>query len=217
LLGLPVMLERGARRGRLAEHAPVSRYATCSALHYSLWRTPLPSPMRRHIWLRTQPNVPIIEGMEVDQVDELRGLVQRLFRRFGTLGTDTTPCGQPLSVAHAHALMILLSRGDLTQQDLGAELCIDKSNVARLCAKMADEGHAEQTAGVQDRRSRVVSLTSEGKRLAREVNSASRQRFGALLSHLKASHRGQVIQALGYLVSAIEASAADHDEERTAK
>lgn len=79
--------------------------------------------------------------------------------------------------------MILLGRGELTQQELGAELCIDKSNVARLCAKMVHAGHAEQTAGVQDRRSRMVSLTSAGKRLAREVNSASRQRFGALLSH----------------------------------
>lgn len=155
--------------------------------------------------------------MEADQVDELRSLVQRLFRRFGTLGTDATPCGQPLSIAHAHALMILLGRGDLTQQELGAELCIDKSNVARLCAKMVDAGQAEQTASVQDRRSRVVSLTSPGRRLAREVNAASRQRFGALLSHLKASHRGQVIQALSHLVSAIEASVADHNEEGAAE
>jgi DNA-binding MarR family transcriptional regulator len=147
--------------------------------------------------------------METDQVDELRSAVQRLFRKFGTLGTDTTPCGQPLSLAHAHALLILQSRGALSQQDLGAELCIDKSNVARLCAKMVEAGHAQQRAGTEDRRSRVVSLTSTGQRLAREVNAASRQRFVALLSHVKASRRAGIVAGLNELISAIEASAGD--------
>jgi DNA-binding MarR family transcriptional regulator len=144
---------------------------------------------------------------DTEQVDELRGLVQRLFRRFGTLGADTTPCGKPLSIAHAHALMIL-TRGELTQQELGAELCIDKSNVARLCARMVDEGHAVQAAGAQDRRHRMVSLTAAGKRLAREVNMASRQRFAALLSGLRAAQREQIIRGLSQLVAAIDASVA---------
>lgn len=154
--------------------------------------------------------------MDLDQVDELRGLLQRLFRMFGALGADTTPCGQPLPMAHAHALMILSSRGELTQQELGAELCIDKSNVARLCAKMVDAGHVVQAAGAQDRRSRMVSLTAAGTRLAREVNSASRQRFGALLTSMKVSHRAPVIRALGQLVAAIDASSSERQEERGA-
>lgn len=153
--------------------------------------------------------------MDSEQVDELRNLVQRVFRRFGTLGTDTTPCGKPLSIAHAHALMIL-ARSDLTQQELGAELAIDKSNVARLCAKMVDEGHATQAPGTQDRRHRVVSLTAAGKRLAREVNVASRQRFAALLSGLSSGQREQVIHGLRRLVAAIDANAAGQLERRAA-
>jgi DNA-binding MarR family transcriptional regulator len=154
--------------------------------------------------------------MEMDQVDELRALVQRLFRKFGALGADTTPCGKPLPVAHAHALMILLDRVELTQQELGAELCIDKSNVARLCAKMVYAGHVMQAEGAQDRRRRMVSLTSAGKRLAREVSSASRQRFGALLASLKPAQREPVIRALGQLVTAIDVSFAERLEERVA-
>jgi DNA-binding MarR family transcriptional regulator len=154
-----------------------------------------------------------IRRVASEQVDELRGLVQRLFRRFGTLGADTTPCGKPLSIAHAHALMILLGRSELTQRELGAELCIDKSNVARLCAKMVDDGHAVQTAGVQDRRNRVVALTPAGKRLAREVNSASRQRFETLLAGLDAGQRTQVLKGLSQLVAAIEANASEPREE----
>src|SRR5436309_2282258 len=105
--------------------------------------------------------------------DELRRLMQRLFRRFGALATSSTPCGKPLSIAHAHGLLVLLASGETTQQALGAELCIDKSNVARLCAKMVEAGHVIQRQSEQDGRSRIVSLTARGERLAREVDAAS--------------------------------------------
>jgi DNA-binding MarR family transcriptional regulator len=155
--------------------------------------------------------------MDMDQVDELRSLIQRLFRMFGALEADTTPCGKPLPMAHAHALMILLGRGELTQQHLGAELRIDKSNVARLCAKMVDVGHVVQRAGARDRRNRTIALTAAGKRLAGEVNAASRQRFGSLLSALKAAHREPVIRALSQLVAAIDASSTERLEEPAAE
>src|SRR5690606_19488173 len=128
--------------------------------------------------------------------DALRRLTQRLFRRFGALAADSTPCGQPLSLAHAHALIILLRRGELAQQELGAELCIDKSNVARLCSKLVETGSVTQRQCDHDRRSRRVSLTARGQRLARDVDAASRARFDALLAALPAERRDDVIAAL---------------------
>lgn len=142
--------------------------------------------------------------MGVDQVEELRLLVQQLFRRFGALSAESTPCGQPLSIAHAHALMILLSRGELAQQDLGLELRIDKSNVARLCAKMEEAGHVRQRAREDDARSRLVSLTTKGKRLAAEVEASSKARFRALLDSLPSPRRASVVDALQLLVVALD-------------
>lgn len=110
--------------------------------------------------------------------------MQRLFRRFGALAMEATPCGKPLPIAHAHALMVLLARGDATQQELGRELGIDKSNVARLCARMVEAGHVSQRQDDDDGRSRRVSLTTRGERLAREVDEASKARFGAILTAL---------------------------------
>jgi DNA-binding MarR family transcriptional regulator len=130
--------------------------------------------------------------------------MQRLFRDFGALAADATPCGKPLPMAHAHALMTLLARGELSHRELGADLRIDKSNVARLCAKMTEAGHVEQRPSEQDGRSRIVSLTARGKRLAREVDAASRARFEALLAALPAPRRAPLIGALEQLVSAIE-------------
>lgn len=152
-----------------------------------------------------------------DPIDELRRVTQRFFRRFGALGGDSTPCGKPLSMAHAHALMALLARGELTQQALGAELGIDKSNVARLCAKMVRAKHVRQRASECDGRSRLVSLTSSGARLAQEVDAASRARFGALLGAIPEERRSDVIVALSHLVDALDVSPVGSLEERTSE
>ena len=134
---------------------------------------------------------------------ELRRLLQQLFRRFGVLSSESTPCGKPLSPAHAHALMVLLANGELSQQQLGAELGIDKSNVARLCARMVEAGHASQEQSEADGRSRRVCLTAAGKRVARDVDAASTARFAALMRELPSDRHRHVVDALEQLVVAI--------------
>lgn len=145
-----------------------------------------------------------------DPADELRRITQKFFRKFGALSAECTPCGKPLSMGHAHALMLLLGRGELSQQSLGAALCIDKSNVARLCAKMVRAGHVKQLQSEHDGRSRLVSLTARGARLAQEVEAASRERFGALLKAVPQAHRIEVIAALQHLVDALDSPTVAH-------
>ena len=130
--------------------------------------------------------------------------MQRLFRRFGVLAADATPCGKPLSMAHAHALMVLRAKGEHSQQELGAELCIDKSNVARLSARMVEAGHIEQRPSKTDGRSRRLSLTAKGARLAGEVDAASGSRFGSLLGALPVNSRRRVLDSLHELVTSLD-------------
>lgn len=139
------------------------------------------------------------------QADELRRVMQRFFRKFGALASESTPCGKPLPMAHAHALMVLRANGELSQRALGADLCIDKSNVTRLCAKMADAGHVQQRPNATDGRSRLVSLTARGAQLADEVDAASRARFASLLHGLPKQRRAETILALQHLVDALDA------------
>ncbi|MBK9033811.1 MAG: MarR family transcriptional regulator [Myxococcales bacterium] len=136
---------------------------------------------------------------------QLRAHLHRVVRRFGALASGTTPCGQPLSMAYAHALMILAEHGPLTHQALGAILCVDKSTVARLGARLVAQGHARQAAPPGDRRSRVVELTAAGRRVAGTVERASHQRFAALLAAVPARRRADVVDALALLARAVEA------------
>jgi DNA-binding MarR family transcriptional regulator len=146
--------------------------------------------------------------------EALRVTVQRFIRSFGLLSSDRTACGTPLSTSNAHALMVLLQargRGErLTQQALGEELGIDKSNVTRLCARMEHAGHVTQERCPNDGRARLLSLTASGARLATKVDGASRERFARLLAALPArSDRTRIVAALDALNAAILASCAE--------
>lgn len=134
----------------------------------------------------------------------LRQTMQRLVRRFGAFAADTTPCGKPMSTVHAHALLVLLARGELSQRELGDELCIDKSNVTRLAAKLLGAGHALARVNRSDGRERRLVLSARGERLAHEVDVASRARFGALLEQIPAPQRQPLLAALERLVDAVE-------------
>ena len=133
-------------------------------------------------------------------------LLQRFIRDFGLLAQNETPCGTPLAASHAHALMALLdAKRTFSQKDLAQELGIDKSNIARLCRRMELAGHLEQVVSSQDARVRELRLTARGKKLARDVESASRGRFGALLQAIPAADHGKLFAGLELLSQAVRA------------
>jgi DNA-binding MarR family transcriptional regulator len=142
------------------------------------------------------------------EVERLRALVQTFVRSFGLLLTRETPCGQPISPSHAHALMVLLERERLrqstSQADLAAALGLDKSSVARLCARMAVARHAVQDRSPDDGRSRLVRLTTAGARLARRIEQASRDRFGKILGCVATTERRALFDSLALLNAAVE-------------
>lgn len=142
------------------------------------------------------------------EADELRTLIQSLIRACGVLSTSETPCGQPLGISHAHALMYLHGAEDEgrapTQQELGTALSIDKSNVTRLCRRMEELGHLEQCRCDEDGRARRLHLTRSGAKVAKDVLTSSRARFAAIMEHVPSASRAGLIDALGVLVTAIE-------------
>jgi DNA-binding MarR family transcriptional regulator len=142
---------------------------------------------------------------QTSDVRQLQRLVQEFVRSFGLLITKQTPCGHPVSPSHAHALMVLLEReGDsTTQSDLGAQLGIDKSNVARLCARMHGEGHVVHAVSAEDARGRTVDLTAKGKRMAEQLKGASLARFQRVLHGVPQGKRRQLFDSLQLLNASV--------------
>lgn len=142
------------------------------------------------------------------KAEDLRSHIHRFVRSFGLLASETTPCGHPLPIRYAHALMILdgACGGDEapTMGDLAGKLGIDKSNVTRLCGRMQADGHLRIRRCERDGRVRRLHLTAKGRRLAQQVDRSSRRRFERILFHVPEGLRGEVLRGLGTLGDAID-------------
>jgi len=139
----------------------------------------------------------------------LRAAVQQFIRSMGLLRSHQTPCGQPLSVAHAHTLMFLLGRPTdapgPTQQVIADHLNLDKSTVHRLLSKLRDRGLVRIDACSTDKRARCLSLTDQGRSVAATVDTASRGLFSRLSGQLPVGQGGEIAAAVRHLTHAIEA------------
>jgi len=142
-----------------------------------------------------------------DDGKELRSAVQAFVRGLGLLSSDRTPWGGRLSISHAHALLTLMEcarRGDKpTQQDLGKTLGIDKSNVARLCARMEADRLITQERCREDGRARRLAPTQKGLELAAGVEESSRKMFVSVMTVIPPHARQGVLSALEALDAAV--------------
>jgi len=140
---------------------------------------------------------------------ELQAQVQHFVRQFGLLVTKQTPCGQPVSPSYAHALMFLREReaqGLVTSQtELAENLGLDKSSVARLCARLDADGRVTQRRSAEDGRSRELELTGRGRKMAETTENASLDRFLRVLAGVPKAKRRTLIDSLAILTAAVTA------------
>ena len=169
---------------------------------------------------RAEPStdLKVAPGAPDADAEALRRQIQRFIRQFGLLANDRTPCGKPLAVSHAHALMVLLEQQRAgrrpTQQDLGRALGIDKSNVARLSSKMVAAGQLVQDRSSRDGRLRLLRLTDRGARLAVSVERSSQARFREIILGVCSHERRSVLSALLTLNESLARSTARQEANR---
>ena len=131
-----------------------------------------------------------------------------LTRAFGWHRPDSTPCGRPVPIAEAHALLELSRTDSLTQQELAAALNLQKSTVSRIVARLERQGWVHRQRNASDGRALDVALTAEGSHAARDLAHARARRMSGILEHIPEGQREEVIRALRTLTEAIH----EHDE-----
>ena len=145
-----------------------------------------------------------VDPKKAQSARQLRDVIRRLVVSQGALDESRRPCGAPLSLPHAHALLGLLGATQpLTLNALAAGQRIDRTNVSRLCAKMEALGELERASNPQDGRALALRLTEHGERVARHVDATSAARFGAILDAL-GPRAPSVLSALDHLLDAIQ-------------
>ena len=117
-------------------------------------------PDARQFERQPQQDLRAVRAATDDDGKELRSAVQALVRGLGLLSSDRTPCGERLSISHAHALLILLEcsqRGyKPTQHDLGITVI---GTISRTAARTDSLPH-QQLAQISLARRGAVELTS---------------------------------------------------------
>ena len=126
-----------------------------------------------------------------------------LVRAFGLHRPDTTPCGEPVSIAEAHALMELSRTEGLSQNDLAARLQLVKSTVSRLVGLLEGRGWVERQRDPRDGRAVQLALTEQGQQAAAQLATARQVKFARLLERIPEQERDAIVHALQTLVEAL--------------
>lgn len=129
-----------------------------------------------------------------------------LVRAFGLHRPEETPCGKPVAVAEAHALMDLAQHAPLAQHDLTSRLRLQKSTVSRLVGQMEERGWVMRSRSPQDGRVQLLELTDAGRVQAGELAQARQAKFARVLGAIPAEQREMVVEMLSVLVEAIDAT-----------
>jgi DNA-binding MarR family transcriptional regulator len=141
------------------------------------------------------------------EAQELQAQLIALVHAFGLHRPDRTPCGQPVSVAEAHALMDLSTQPNLSQTALAARLRLEKSTVSRLVSILEQREWLTRSRSPHDGRAVTLRLTEEGQRIADQLAAARRAKFVRIVDAVPADQRPAVLAALATLVEALDADA----------
>jgi len=147
--------------------------------------------------------------------EKLQEQVIAFIRSFDLLRSETTPCGQPLSISEAHALRELSRCDGCSQTELGNVLRLEKSTVSRLVNQLKGKGWVTREHDPDDGRVVRVRLTEQGQRVAGQVASSRSAYFARIVEGIPPAERDDVIMAFQTVVQALDGrnqSAVERDE-----
>ena len=148
-------------------------------------------------------SVEMTRGETVDaRALQLQDTMIKLVRAFDLHQPERTPCGEPVPVSEAHALMELSRRQALAQHELGARLRLQRSTVSRLVRQLESRGWVSRDRHASDGRVAVLSLTASGQAGVDQLSAARSAKFARVLEAIPESDRTLVQAGLSLLVDA---------------
>jgi DNA-binding MarR family transcriptional regulator len=126
----------------------------------------------------------------------------QLVRSLGLHKPDETPCGQPVSIGEAHALLEIAREPGLTQNGLAARLRLEKSTVSRIAGMLEGRGWIRRVRDERDARFIRLHLTRRGINAGATIAASRRAKFAGIFGAIPAQRREAVLESLALLVEA---------------
>ena len=141
----------------------------------------------------------IVQLLLVSGPSDVQQQLINFIRAFGLNQIERTPCGQPISVSEAHALMELAKDAPFSQQVLGEQLNLEKSTVSRLVKQLEQNNWIKRERDKRDKRLLLLSLSPKGIEVAVCVKAARAKKFSDLLANIPKDKHNLVSEALTLL------------------
>jgi len=126
-----------------------------------------------------------------------------LVRALGLHRPDSTPCGQPVAVAEAHAILELSREPGLSQSGLAVRLRLEKSTVSRIVSQLERRGWVKRKRDTADMRIVHVHLTPQGQTAAAKLATARNAMFSKIFAAIPQTQRAQTLATLEALIEVI--------------
>ncbi len=130
------------------------------------------------------------QSLPIPRIDKMRSAARHIVRELGFMQKGLA--GTELSPSAVHTIIEVGYGTVKNASDLGAHLHLEKSSVSRLVQKLQNNGLIEADTDPSDKRSRILTLTQEGKNLLREVESFGRRQLQSALDVLSSNEVAQI-------------------------
>ncbi|HZD60651.1 MAG TPA: MarR family transcriptional regulator [Anaerolineae bacterium] len=134
----------------------------------------------------------------------IRGLLQIFVRRFGILDASiTNVCCENISIAQSHILYEIERQPNSSMQQIAEVLGTDITTFSRQIKSLERKSLIEKNPDREDRRFHRLSLTSEGKRIKKQIDHKMHDYINQVFSHMSEFEREIVVQSIKLLNDAL--------------
>lgn len=148
-------------------------------------------------------NETVVDSLPTEPAHAFQDSMVALIRALGLHQPDRTPCGQPVSVAEAHAVLELSRDPGMSQNGLAARLRLEKSSVSRIVTALEKRGWVVRKRDPNDARVVRVHLTGEGRTGGANLAGSRQAKFERIFSAIPASQRDVLLASLNTLLQVI--------------
>lgn len=113
----------------------------------------------------------------------------------------------------AQVLMVLSSKGAMSQKMIGEITIQDPATISRIIARLEDSGMVKKAGSVKDRRATLVTITPKGAKTGAQISKASGKHFEKLFTGFSDTDKNSLISLLNKLKQCIDREAYTNREE----
>ena len=140
-------------------------------------------------------------GLTQTDILSVRDASRRMVRQLGFM--RPTVAGTDLSPSAVHAIIEIGNSGGVTANQLGQTLLLEKSSVSRMLARLIERGLVAESVNDVDGRSKILSLTEQGRALFADIEHYANHQVGQALRTLNGDLRAQVVTGLSAYADAL--------------